>query len=134
VHRRHKEETDNIETRRDNSNQRSLSKKVSAKSRVEQNETPPPYSAYIAQVASDFSHELQDSKHIVSNVTQALRLWQTSDQDEEAFVSLMYEAKTLTRKYQTRPHWDGLANKMAYYFTVVRDQVQRLEREREGER
>jgi hypothetical protein len=134
VHRRHKEETDNKETGRDDSNQVSLSEKVSTKPRVEQNEPSPPYSAYIAQVASDFSHELQDSEHIVSNVTQALRLWQTSGLDEEAFVGLMYEAKTLTRKYQTRPHWDGLANKMAYYFTVLRDQVQRLESGREGDK
>jgi AraC-like DNA-binding protein len=121
VHRRHKEEADNIESETDDSNQISPSKNVSITNGSPDSDTRPPYSAYIAQVISDFSDELHNAEHTVSNVTQALRLWQTSDLGEQEFVSLLYEAKTLTRKYQTRPHWDAMGNKMAYYFKVLKD-------------
>ncbi|MEO8288789.1 MAG: hypothetical protein ABI670_20410 [Chloroflexota bacterium] len=124
VNRLHKEEAVYKEPDQDDSNQQPQSKKISPVVITSATDSRPPYSMYIAQVASDFSQELQDAEHIVSNVTQALRLWQSSGLDEHAFVQVMYEAKTRTRKYQTRPHWDALNNKMSYFFKVLRDLVQ----------
>jgi hypothetical protein len=83
--------------------------------------TPPPYSPYIASVISDFSTELNDPAHIISNVTQALRLWQTSNLDEQQFTELLYEAKRITRTYQGKQGLNGMNNKMAYFFKVARD-------------
>ncbi len=128
VHKRHKEETNNLEAETDDSNQLSPSKKnVSVKDAIpstslgtHSTDARPPYSPYVAQVLSDFSNELQDSEHVVSNVTQALRLWQTSVLDEQEFVGLLYDAKTLTRKYQGKNGLRGIENKMAYFFRVLR--------------
>lgn len=60
---------------------------------------------------------------------QALNLWGDSGLSEQEFVDLMQEARKLTRRYQSRPTWDAMSNKMSYYFTVVRDLVQRRERD-----
>jgi hypothetical protein len=79
------------------------------------------FSPYITALASDFSRELGDSAHEASNMKQALNLWETSGFGEEQFVGLMQEARKLTRKYQARPTWDTLQNKMAYFFTTLRD-------------
>jgi hypothetical protein len=69
----------------------------------------------------DFSHELNDPDHKTSNATQALRLWQASELSEQDFIHLIYEAKQLTRRYQARSGARGIENKMAYFFTVLRD-------------
>lgn len=81
------------------------------------------YSPYIAGMASDFSDELGDSAHKVSNMRQSLNLWQQSGLGEGDFVELMQQARQLTRRYQSRPTWDAMSNKMAYYFTTLRDLV-----------
>ncbi len=61
------------------------------------------------------------SAHIVSNVTQALRLWQASGLGEQGFTELLYEAKRLTRAYQGKQGLGTINNKMAYFFKTVRD-------------
>ncbi len=78
----------------------------------------PLYSPYIAQVVLDLSRELGDLNG-VSNVTQALRLWQASGLGEEAFVQQVQTAKHALRKAQAR----GVANKGAYWMAVLRDQL-----------
>ena len=96
-------------------------------SRFEKNVSPvgtreearPPYSAYLASVIADFSSEFGDAEHSLSNVTQALRLWQRSGTSEEEFVQLMYQAKTQTRSYQGKNGSRGIENKMAYFFAVL---------------
>lgn len=88
----------------------------------------PGYSPYIAAIASDFSREFGDAIHEASNMKQALNLWKDSGLAEQQFVELMQEARKLTRRYQSRPTWDAMTNKMSYYFTVLRDLVQRFER------
>lgn len=90
------------------------------------------YSPYIAAIASDFSRELGDSIHEASNMKQALNLWRDSGLSEAQFVSLMQEARKLTRRYQSRPTWDALHNKMAYFFTALRDLLARATESREG--
>jgi hypothetical protein len=79
------------------------------------------HSPYIAAIASDFSRELGDVVLEASNMRQAINLWQDSGLNEQEFVGLMYEAKKLTRKYQSRPTWDPLNNKMAYFYATLRD-------------
>lgn len=85
--------------------------------------TSPPYSPYIAAVITDFSDELNDSVHVVSNVTQALRLWQSSGLGEQAFIELLYEAKRLVRAYQGKQGLGTINNKMAYFYKILRQQV-----------
>jgi hypothetical protein len=115
----HEEETDKVETiDRDDSNHLST-KKVDENAAEER--ISPPYSPYIAAVVTDFSDELNDSSHVVSNVTQALRLWQASGLREQAFTELLYEAKRLTRAYQGKQGVGTINNKMAYFFKTVRD-------------
>ncbi len=99
---------------------------LSQKNKGVTNETKkgiPGYSPYIADVARDFSIELGDSAHEASNMKQALNLWQSSGLEEQQFVELMHEARKLTRRYQSRPTWDALNNKMAYYYATLRDLI-----------
>lgn len=80
-----------------------------------------PYSPYIAAIISDFSVELDNTQQVVSNVTQALRLWQQSGLPEEEFTELLYEAKRRLRAGQGRQGAGGISNKMAYFFTTLRE-------------
>jgi hypothetical protein len=113
-------ETSGEEKEKDDSNQIARIGKVKDGLNAEKR---PEYSPYIAQVITDFSQELGDVEHIVSNVSQGLRLWEKSRMGEEEFVGCLYDAKGLTRKYQARPHNDAMQNKMAYFFTVLRSLV-----------
>jgi hypothetical protein len=81
----------------------------------------PPYSPYIAGVVLDFSRELGDAVHGVSNVTQALRLHAAAGRPEQEFVDLLYEARRRTRQYQGRQGLGMIENKMAYFFSVMRN-------------
>jgi hypothetical protein len=55
---------------------------------------------------------------------QALNLRQALGLCEHQFVEVMNEAKKLTRKYQSRPTWDPMSNKIAYFFTSLRNLVE----------
>ncbi|HUS14530.1 MAG TPA: hypothetical protein VM536_05870 [Chloroflexia bacterium] len=79
------------------------------------------YSPYIAGVVMDHSRELGDAGHGPANVTQALRLWQQSGQDEATFVACLHEARTRVRTAQGKQARGGIANKMAYFFRVLED-------------
>ncbi len=97
---------------------------LSPKNKLVTNQTranAPLYSPYIAAIASDFSRELGDTVHEASNIKQALNLWTSSGLGEQQFVNIMQEARKLTRRYQSRPTWDAMNNKMAYLFTTLRD-------------
>jgi hypothetical protein len=113
-------ETSRIEKEKDDSNQIT---RIEKRKDGTSEERRPEYSPFIAQVITDFSQELGDAEHIVSNVSQALRLWEKSGLGEEEYVGCLYDAKGLTRKYQARPHNDAMQNKMAYFFTVLRSLV-----------
>lgn len=88
--------------------------------------SPSRYSAYIVQVASDFSYELGDGVHVLENASHAQRLWRGSGLGEEEFVRQMYEAKSRTRTAQGKHGAVGVANKMAYFFTCLKDILARL--------
>ena len=82
--------------------------------------SPRAYSPYISSVVTDFSSELGDQEHIVSNVSRTLRLWAELKLDEKEFVELMYAAKKRTRIGQGMHGSAGLNNKMAYFYAVLR--------------
>lgn len=104
--------------KRDDSNHLSPGKK---QMRLGGNTPQPTSSGYIVAILDDFSNELNDPDHKQSNATQALRLWQASELSEQEFVQLVYEAKQLTRLYQGKNGLRGIENKMAYFFSVLRD-------------
>lgn len=77
---------------------------------------------YIAAVLSDFSRELGDTAHEGANITQALHLWRESGLSAHDFVTRrLYEARRRTRRAQGAQGTGHVANKMAYFFAVVRD-------------
>jgi len=89
---------------------------------IEKQDAPtPPYSPYIAAVVLDHSRELGDSFHAPANITQALRVAQAAGLPEQAFVDLLHTARQRVRLYQGKQGQGQLANKMAYYFVVLRD-------------
>ncbi len=53
--------------------------------------------------------------HVASNITQAHRIYEQSDLGIDEYFTIMYEARVRTRKT------GGVGNRMAYYFTVLRD-------------
>jgi hypothetical protein len=77
---------------------------------------------YIAAVMGDFSRELGDTAHEAPNITQAVHLWRESGLSAHDFVTrLLYEARRRVRRAQGAQGTGHIANKMAYFFTVVRD-------------
>ena len=71
----------------------------------------------LVHLISDFSREMGDTAHIASNITQAHRIMGEADVDIEAFFDQLYEARKRTRKAA------GIERRMAYFFTVLRDQL-----------
>ncbi len=86
------------------------------------------YSTYISQVMADFSKLFHDGAHERSNRTRAMRLWAESGLDEETFVDILQEARTITQarpveREATDGSPEGTKNRMPYYFRVVEDLV-----------
>jgi hypothetical protein len=79
------------------------------------------FSPYIAAIVTDFSDELGDQGHTVSNVSQALRLYRESDLGETVFADLLFQARKLVRAYQGKQGLGTINNRMAYFFRVLRD-------------
>lgn len=69
----------------------------------------------IVTLIADFSREMGDTKHLGSNITQAHRIFAESAIGLDAFFTILYEARLRTRKM------NGVGNRMAYFFTVLRD-------------
>lgn len=77
----------------------------------------------IAAIISDFSKEMNDYDHTTSNITQATRLYAHTGRSLDVFLTTLYAARTKTRKAT------GITNRMAYFFEVLRQEVDHL---REG--
>ena len=71
----------------------------------------------------DYGREFGDAAHAASNVTRALRLWQSSGLPEAAFVLTLHEARRTVRLYQGRQGFATIANRMAYFFRVAEDRL-----------
>jgi hypothetical protein len=86
-------------------------------------------SEYLANLSRDFSRELGDLAHGRSNVTQIHNLWRESGLSEKEFGALLYQSRDLTRRYavlrpgETPPPGGKPRNRMAYFFTVVRNML-----------
>lgn len=83
-------------------------------------DNPPPVVVLIPQIAailSDFSKEMQDYDHTASNITRATRLYQHSGRSLDTYFTLLYAARTTTRKAT------GIHNRMAYFFEVLRQEI-----------
>lgn len=71
----------------------------------------------LMRLVSDFSREMGDAMHTASNVTQAHHIMAEADVGVEVFFDHLYEARNRTRKAA------GIERRMAYFFTVLRDQL-----------
>ncbi|HYP21602.1 MAG TPA: hypothetical protein VEY08_16150 [Chloroflexia bacterium] len=91
--------------------------------------SPLKQSLYLNSLVTDFSRELGDEAHTMQNISQALHLWAQSGGTDKEFGGLLYEAKSRVREYQGKQGLRGIENKMAYFFTVVRDLVKGKEQE-----
>ena len=84
-------------------------------------------SAYLTNLGNDFSVELGDPTHTRSNRTQIHNLWHKSGLAEKDFAMVMYEARKLTKQFaiirpgEKEPPPGQTRNRMAYFFTVLRD-------------
>ena len=89
---------------------------------------PPKATEQIEAVVEQISGEFHDGDHLPSNIGQAARLWKASGLSEAAFVSRLFEARSITkqrgdikkRASGEAGEW-GMRNRMPYYFAVVRD-------------
>jgi hypothetical protein len=119
----HKIEAPKETIKRADSNQKSRSKNEgnTGSSPEKSGNSIPGFSPYIAAVITDFSTELGDGDHITVNVSQAMRLWQRSGLDEQEFVETLHESRKRVRTYQGRQGLGTINNKMAYFFSVLRD-------------
>lgn len=121
-HTIHNKEASVTETQQKNvdSNQQSLNVILPQYSTTSSNNSER-FSPYIAAIVTDFSDELGDQSHTVSNVSQALRLYRESNLDETTFADLLFQARKKVRTYQGRQGLGTINNKMAYFFRVLRD-------------
>lgn len=69
----------------------------------------------IAVAVTEVSQEFGDLGHLAANSTQAMHLWQQSGRGEPSFVSILYEARSITKQQP------GVVSRISYYWTVVRD-------------
>lgn len=89
----------------------------------------------ILAMIEDFAIELGDEAPLPNSVTRAYNLYRQSGIRIEAFTSLMYEARSLTKEYsgnikkQQQPQegrtspWGPGKNKMAYFFSILESEV-----------
>lgn len=91
------------------------------------------YSTPISQLATDLSLHFHDTEHEKSNRTRALRLWVESGLDEQTFIDMMYEARSITQKRLVKKDATagqaGTKNKMPYWFRVLEDLTTMAEEE-----
>lgn len=79
---------------------------------------PPERSTYIVNLVMDIGRQFSDVEHFRENDAQAHNLWRDSGMDDTAFVKLIYQAR------DTALRLAGARNRMAYFFTVLRNLVQ----------
>jgi hypothetical protein len=77
--------------------------------------------AWLTGYIADFSAEFHDMEHESSNLTRCARLYWKSGLDQEAFVTLLYQARQQTQQATRirKRNADGSRNKMPYWFTCL---------------
>jgi biotin operon repressor len=86
------------------------------------------FSSNIAHVLESLSkHDLHDPTHITSNISRAKNLWRKSNVSEQAFLSLVAEAKKITFQHygtiRKEAGYLGLKNQAPYFFRVLENLV-----------
>ncbi len=83
----------------------------------------------IEQYIRDFARELHDAAPIKSSVTRAFRLYQQSGWTLDGFISVLYEARSITKERSASIHATDNAKtlpakrKMAYFFACLEDKL-----------
>jgi hypothetical protein len=73
---------------------------------------------------TDIAQEFGDSRHLRSNLTQALHLLEQSGLSESLYVSRLYESRAITKDRRRFPSGTASISKpMAYFWSVVRDEM-----------
>jgi hypothetical protein len=77
--------------------------------------------AILQRIIADLSRELDDAAHEAANLTRAANLWRATGVPARDFVTLLYEARRLTRLYQGKQApGRRIEAKGAYFFAVLR--------------
>jgi len=95
-----------------------------SRARAGKQELPAHVPPTIAYYVRAWSHELHDSEHVKSNITQAFRLMQQAGMSETVFMQKMTEARAITKERGNikKPADEyGTKNKVPYWFAVLRD-------------
>ncbi len=77
--------------------------------------------AFIRNMISDFSQDLGDHDHVLSNTAQAANLYRSSGMSEEAFIQALYDAREAAKKATKIKHLNshGNPNRMPYFFRCL---------------
>jgi hypothetical protein len=85
-----------------------------------------PISDQLAACIEDIAQEVGDLRHRRSNLTQAVHLQEQTALPESVFATKLYEARAITKdrlQGSSIPGFHRVAKPMAYFWTVVRDQL-----------
>lgn len=86
--------------------------------------TKVPTTTYLDTVVRETSGEFHDDRHVPSNIIQARNLLAASQMEEQTFIDLVYQARTITKQQGNIRKLAGnqtQRNRMPYFFAVLRD-------------
>jgi Helix-turn-helix domain len=106
----------------------SLAQALSARSsrvmEVSESGVPVVVSDQLRACVIDIAQEFGDSRHLRSNLTQALHLLQQSGLSESLFIGRLYDSRAITKDRRTFPSGTtSISKPMAYFWSVVRDEM-----------
>jgi len=94
--------------------------------------------AQIRQIVEQVTQEFHDDpEKLLANLTRAMNLYKRSGLSEYGFCRVLVEAQGATKragsiqKLSTQPGWQGLKNKVPYWFMVVENRLKELDLEDE---
>lgn len=96
--------------------------------------------AQIRQIVEQATQEFHDDpEKLLANLTRAMNLYQRSGLSEYGFCRVLLEAQAATKragtiqKLSSRPGWQGLKNKVPYWYTVVENRLKELQLEEQAQ-
>jgi len=107
-------------------------KKSTGAARNSGNKRPAPQPVYdenrqiLLEYIKDFAHEFRDNAKLRSSVTRAHNLQKQSGLSIDAFITVMYEARLLTKERTGSVRQldeTGFKSRMAYFFAVLEDKL-----------
>jgi len=80
--------------------------------------------SFIRRIIDDFSRDLGDDEHLISNITQTSRLYEACGLDPDAFRAELYAARAAARRaYVKKRNSRGRPNRMPYFFACLSNLV-----------